>query len=586
MNRRIQLVLLLLLVGFALKSAGQGTAFSYQGRLNDTGAPANAAYDFRFALYDNVTNGNQLSLLLTNSAVAVSNGLFNVTLDFGPDVFTGENAWLEIAVRAAGATNFTMLAPRQPVLPVPYAIFATGASNLLGTLAAAQLTGTVPSGQLAGNYPNPVNFTNGANSVAGTFSGSGAALTALNASQLASGTVPDVRLSSNVPLLNANQTFSGGNQFAGNNMFAGNNQFNGVNNFTSFGNNFSGSFFGNGLVGWIATNGPAIQAVRDHGYMLTGPGLSTVILPPVSGAGLTPGDIIRVSGAGSGGWLVLTNAGETILGNFASYVNSYPVATNGGDYYDVAASADGTLLYAVGNGIAGVSASTDAGHTWNRVGSTYISGAYYSLACSVNGRIVYASPSGGGVVKKSTDSGATWSSTTTSTAAGAFVGCTADGGTLFINNIACSGNGTNLARLISGVISVSTNAGSTWFTIPAPPGTVSCLAASSDCSRLVTGTTGGTLYASSDLGAIWTAVTATGQAWSGAWMSPDGLKFAATISGSSPGGAVFNFGVSVEPNVTGPGNTLGGSQGSAVELQYLGNGQFMPVSSAGTLWVN
>jgi hypothetical protein len=101
-NRRIQLVLLLLLVGFALKSAGQGTAFSYQGRLNDTGAPANAAYDFRFALYDNVTNGNQLSLLLTNSAVAVSNGLFNVTLDFGPDVFTGENAWLEIAVRAAG----------------------------------------------------------------------------------------------------------------------------------------------------------------------------------------------------------------------------------------------------------------------------------------------------------------------------------------------------------------------------------------------------------------------------------------------------------------------------------------------------
>jgi len=584
MNRRIQLVLLLL-AGFALKSAGQGTAFSYQGRLNDTGAPANAAYDFRFALYDNVTNGSQLSLLLTNSAVAVNNGLFNVTLDFGPDVFTGENAWLEIAVRAVGSTNFTTLAPRQPVLPVPYAIFASGASNLLGTLSAAQLTGTVPSGQLAGNYPNPVNFTNGANSVAGTFSGNGAALTALNASQLNSGTVADVRLSSNVPLLNANQTFSGGNQFNGNNQFAGNNQFNGTNNFTSFGNSFSGSFFGNGLVGWIATNGLAIQAVRDHGYMLTGPGLSTVILPPVSGAGLTPGDIIRISGAGSGGWKLATNAGETILGNFASYLNSYTAATNSGDYYDVAASADGTLVYAVGNGIAGVSASTDAGHTWNQVGSTYISGAYYSLACSMNGRIVYASPSGGGVVKKSTDSGATWSSTTASTAAGAFVGCTADGGTFFINNITCSGNGTNLARLISGGISVSTNAGSTWVNIPSLGG-VSCLAASSDCSRLVVGTTGGSLYASSDLGAVWTAVTATAQTWSGVWMSPDGLKFAATVSGSTPGGGVYNFGVSVLPNVTGPGGTLSGSQGSAVELQYLGNGQFMPVSSVGTLWVN
>jgi hypothetical protein len=583
-NRRIQLVLLLL-AGFALKSAGQGTAFSYQGRLNDTGAPANAVYDFRFALYDNVTDGNQLGLLLTNSAVAVNNGLFDVTLDFGPDMFTGENAWLEIGVRAVGATNFTTLAPRQPVLPVPYAIFANGASNLLGNLSAAQLTGTVPAGRLAGNYPNLVDFTNGANNVAGTFSGSGAALTGLNASQLASGTVADVRLSSNVPLLNANQTFSGGNQFTGNNLFAGNNQFNGVNNFSNFGNSFSGSFFGNGLVGWIATNGPAIQAVRDHGYMITGPGLSTVILPPVSGAGLAPGDIIRVSGAGSGGWMVVTNAGETILGSFASYLNNYTLATNGGDYYDVAASADGSHLYTVGNGIAGVSASTDAGHTWNRVGSTYISGAYYSLACSVNGRIVYASPSGGGVVKKSTDSGATWSATTASTAAGAFIGCTADGGTLFTGNITCSGNGTNLAKLASGGISVSTNAGSTWLTIPSPGG-VSCLAVSSDCSRLLAGTTGGTLYASSDLGSVWTAVAASAQAWSGAWMSPDGLKFAATISGSSPSGALDNFGVSVLPNVTGPGGIVSGSQGSAVELQYLGNGQFMPVSSAGTLWVN
>jgi hypothetical protein len=50
---------------------------------------------------------------------------------------------------------------------------------------------------------------------ASSFAGSGAGLTSLNASQLASGTVADARLSTNVALRNANQTFSGANTFAG-----------------------------------------------------------------------------------------------------------------------------------------------------------------------------------------------------------------------------------------------------------------------------------------------------------------------------------------------------------------------------------
>ena len=43
--------------------------------------------------------------------------------------------------------------------------------------------------------------------------------------------------------------------------------------------------------------------------------------------------------------------------------------------------------------------------------------------------------------------------------------------------------------------------------------------------------------------------------------------------------------VSVQPNVL-TTNGISGSQGSAVELQYLGNGQFMPVSSTGVIWAN
>jgi hypothetical protein len=132
---------LLLLSSFTLRLAAQGTAFNYQGRLNDTGAPANGTYDFCFTIYDAITNGDQIVAPLTNSAVAVSNGLFSVTLDFGPGIFTGNNYWLDIGVRAVGATNFATLSPRQPVLPVPYAVFASGANNLLGTLSVTHVVG-------------------------------------------------------------------------------------------------------------------------------------------------------------------------------------------------------------------------------------------------------------------------------------------------------------------------------------------------------------------------------------------------------------------------------------------------------------
>ena len=246
-------------------SRAQGTAFTYQGQLNAGGSPATGNYDLQFQVFDAVTNGNAISVQLTNSATAVNNGLFTTVLDFGAGIFTGTNYWLQIGVQTNGLTNaFITLFPRQPILPAPYAIFANTASNLLGTLAATQLSGTLPASAFAG-YTNTVAFTNGANQFSGTFNGAfngnGSGLTNLNAANLASGTVDDARLSANVALLNANQTFSGADTF------------------TNFGNSFRGSFFGNGLVGWIPTNGTAVQAVIDTGYVLTNSQLVTVTLP-------------------------------------------------------------------------------------------------------------------------------------------------------------------------------------------------------------------------------------------------------------------------------------------------------------------
>jgi len=592
-NRRI--LVFLVLVSAAFKLAAQGTAFNYQGRLSDGGSPANGSYDLRFGVYDAVTNGSAISFPLTNAAVAVSNGLFAVTLDFGPGVFAGNNYWLDLGVRTNGGTNFTGLFPRQPILPVPYAIFANTASNLLGKLTAAQFSGNLSASQVSGGSTNVVSFTNLNNVFGGTFTGSGASLSNLNASQLTTGILADARLSANVPLLNTNQTFTGSNIFAGamvstgTNLFSGPNTFNGVNTFTNWANSFSGNFYGNGLVGWIATNGQAVQAVRDHGYMLTSSGLATVTLP--LSASLTNDDIVRISGAGSGGWLVKCNSGQSVVGNFAVYGNGTLNQLNIGGYNGVAASGDGIHMYAVGGGAGtaygfqGVYASTDSGKTWNQVGATTISGYCSAVACSVSGKVVYVQLNSG-TVQKSTDSGATWASAG-SGILNNFIACTADGSSVFTGNIACSGDGTHRAKLASGVITVSTNSGTTYaVAVTAPAAGVTCLAASSDCTRLVAGVSSGLLYTSANQGFTWTTLTATNQNWSGVWMSPDGSRIAATVGSTATiSGGVNGFTVSALPNTT-TTNSITGSQGGAVELQYLGNNQFMPVSSTGTIWAN
>jgi hypothetical protein len=546
----------------------QSTTFTYQGRLNDGGSPATGNYDLTFTLFNSaILTTPVIAGPATNSAVAVTNGLFTVQLNFGASIFTGTNYWLEIGVRTNGSLSaFNTLTPRQPLTPTPYAIFAGASSNLLGVLPSTQLSGTVPSTQISGTYSSAVTFSNGANVYLGTFIGNGASLSNLNATQLSGGTVADARLSANVALLNTNQTFTGTNNF------------NGVNTFTNFGNSFRGSFFGNGLVGWISTNGTAVQAVADTGYVLTSPEFVKVT-PPVAP---NVGDIVRISGAGAGGWKITPNTGQSFIGNFASYSNSFLVSQQGSayaNYYSgVAASASGTRLYAVGSGVAGVSLSTDSGRTWNQAGN--FASYCQSVACSANGNIVYAVTTGDDVWK-SLNGGSTWSDQSLSATT---IACTADGSQHFTGGIACSGNGTCQAKLAGGVITISTNAGANFnVTVNPPAAGLTCLAVSGDCTRLVAGVSGGLLYGSANVGATWTAITTTNQSLAGAWMSADGSKFATAVSTSS--GAIYNYAVSALSGTVAT-NSIAGSQSSAVELQYIGNGQFMPVSSTGTIWAN
>lgn len=146
-----------LVLGLATLLAGathltaQGTAFTYQGRVDSGGAPVNGFYDLQFAVYDSVGGGALVGGPLTNAASAVSNGLFAVSLDFGAGVFTGNPRWLEIGVRPNGDGAFTTLSPRQPINATPYAVRA---AQFGGAVAESQLPAVVPRLNAANTFSN------------------------------------------------------------------------------------------------------------------------------------------------------------------------------------------------------------------------------------------------------------------------------------------------------------------------------------------------------------------------------------------------------------------------------------------------
>jgi hypothetical protein len=129
----IRFLILAIVMATGIRQAiAQGTAFTYQGQLENNGSPANGSYDLTFTLYVTNSGGTALTDPVTNLATSVTNGLFTAQVDFGPGAFVGGSNWLEIAVSPHGAGSFTTLAPRQQVTPTPYAITAGTANDLAG----------------------------------------------------------------------------------------------------------------------------------------------------------------------------------------------------------------------------------------------------------------------------------------------------------------------------------------------------------------------------------------------------------------------------------------------------------------------
>jgi len=150
------LMLALAILGCAQSQIhAQGTAFSYQGRLNLEGKPANGVYNMTFAIFTTNVTGTALAGPTAVQTIVVSNGLFMANVDPGPGVFSGPDRWLEISVRTNSINPldpFATLAPRQQITASPYAIFAGRAARadaLNGLLPAAQLSGTIAPANIA-----------------------------------------------------------------------------------------------------------------------------------------------------------------------------------------------------------------------------------------------------------------------------------------------------------------------------------------------------------------------------------------------------------------------------------------------------
>jgi hypothetical protein len=573
----------------------QGTAFTYQGRLDDAGNPASGSYDLSFSAWNAASGAAQVGNTVTNSATAVSNGLFTVTLDFGYGIFTGEPRWLEIGVRTNGTGAFTILKPRQAIAPSPYALYTPHAGTagafsgiLGGDVVGAQGVTVVTS---VGSYP-----------AAAVASGAAAANAATSA---------------NVPGTIVKRDGAGG--FSANVVTA----------------SFSGN--GGGLtnlpgIGWEVVTGTLQLAVPNRAYLASNAAARVTFTLPASAAA---GDVVRVGGAGAGGWKIVPNSGQTIrLGSFGTLGPTWTArvlsgAGSSGSLTGIACSADGTRLIAVlGMAFGLIFTSTDSGVTWqpaddyrNWAGVALSADGSKAVAVVWNGQI-YTSINGGSNWAAQESSRA-WSSVASSADGSKLVAAelngqiytSSDAGTNWIAHetnrawgaVASSADGTKLVAVEGGgQIYTSTDLGMNW-TAHESNRNWAAVASSADGSKLVVAESGGQIYTSADSGASWTPRDSN-RYWYRAASSADGSRLAVTAQGGqiytstnsgvswTPGNCNGWFGIASSADgarLTAVGGTaiytatvlfgtsLSGNQDAAIELQHIGGGNWRALGHDG-----
>jgi photosystem II stability/assembly factor-like uncharacterized protein len=439
------------------------TAFTYQGRLTAAGLPVNGLYDFRLAVFNDELEGATVGLRVDVFSVPVSNGLFTVECDPGEGVFDGGPRWLQIAVRTNGG-SLTSLSPRQRLTATPHAGYALSAGR------AGTLQGLLPASQIAGM-------------------------------------LSDSQLSANIARVNAPASFTGtvsAVQFIGDGS--------GITNLS-------------GQVRWQTPAPSQVDAAPNTGYLLSQTSEVAITLPA------TPqvGDIVRVSGAGAGGWRLAQRTGQRILTqSLFGFGIGWVVLQTNRNVVAVACSSDGMRVLAAFAGL--LHTSTDAGYTWATRGTS--NGWWAGVASSLDGRRLVA-VADDAPIYTSDDGGRTWMPRDVARS---------------WRDVASSGNGAKLVAAVSfGQIYTSTDYGVTW-TARDTNRWWACVASSEDGTKLVAGAGFQTvkdrvpdrIYISHDSGQTWVA-TGPSQVWKAVASSADGMKLVAlpregTIYTSTNGG--------------------------------------------------
>jgi hypothetical protein len=293
------------------------STISYQAQLSESGLPAIGSFDLQFKLFDKVTGGTQIGPTVVKSGVSVADGIFTAELDFGAGAFTGEERFIEIAVREAGVGAFVTLVPRQKVTAAPMAQFAI-ASQAAGScdcpFAVSGSTLSFISGSVGigtGSPEAPLHVLEGSAGTITAHSNSSLALER-SANNYLNMLTPDANESG---LLFGNPTAGA---TAGGIIFNASTTLDGLQLRTG-GNQTRMTIDGTGKVG-IGTSAP-LEAL--HVRTATGSPLTTVLITPgttesdsqikmtENNAG-TLGSIMRVDGATNSWQLIgLTSSGET-----------------------------------------------------------------------------------------------------------------------------------------------------------------------------------------------------------------------------------------------------------------------------------
>ena len=593
----------------------QGTAFTYQGSLSVNGASAAGSYDLQFILRQ--AGNAQLGPTLTNAPVGVTNGLFNAILDFG-NLFNVSPLYLEIGVRTNGSTGaYTILSPAQLLTSVPYAIQSLRATTYTGAIADAQLSTNIAKLNTNSIFSGLVTLNNATGKFGGTLSGTfnGTATGTFNGTVIGAvsgtfnGTSTGTFVGDGAAITNINVT------------------------------NVAGAVPGN--PDWQLVQTIPQQGFAGESYIATNTATAMLILPPSPAIGNT----VRISGSGSSGWSLTQNAGQSILTStlglpagqtWNAHATTQPwhavtasagglklaaAANNGTIYYSndggttwtasdapalnwagIASSADGTHMVAVPNGDY-VYTSVNGGVNWNKqTASSTTNRAYTCVASSADGYKLVAAVGGGSSIFTSTNGGSNWSARI---------------GNPTWTAVSSSADGTKLAVTTTGLMIYSSiDSGATW-TNTGPSAAWTSVAASADGIKLVASISNGSLYTSTDAGVTWRPRFGA-QPWTGVASSSNGLNLAAAstsaIYTSTDGGntwathspslswaaiasnadgsrllAAVSSGqlyTSVASTTPGVAGFLAGSQYSNIQVQYVGNGVWMPLTAMGTFTGN